>query len=419
MISFRDCIIQAFQKRPWISDGKTLFLNSMSRSRIEIVAVNVDIGEAFAQILPPKELGADGCWQILDVCGNFLLGSHSSPNQPPRLFIAEFTNAHKKELDEMKNGKIVLNWIPVDVCGQTQSKDTTSFEKMPWNWKVLPIERIAGQPYEAIIVLPEQVMDSDESKKQLHGLVVIPHGGPHAVSVCNWPRRSALLLLEAGYALLFVNYHGSLGMGSHFVRSLAGNCGDLDVKDVHFAVEEVLRLYNDRLDAKKVMLVGGSHGGFLVTHLAGQYPDFYRACVAMNPVLNVLAMHDLTDITEWTIYEGTGALSTGNDVLGASWLTPEQQRSMFLSSPVAHVDKISIPYMLVIGQKDLRVPSHYRGFMRRLRGPKKVLSYPESNHSLEEVEVEADYAMNTLRWFEEALIDGVEGSPMESLTEMQ
>jgi len=70
-----------------------------------------------------------------------------------------------------------------------------------------------------------------------------------------------------GFSVLFINYRGSTGLGKSYVESLLGKIGDADVKDVYNAVHS-----NPLWSNRKLVLYGGSHGGFLVTQLSGQYP---------------------------------------------------------------------------------------------------------------------------------------------------
>jgi acylaminoacyl-peptidase len=74
-----------------------------------------------------------------------------------------------------------------------------------------------------------------------------------------------------GFGMLLVNYRGSIGAGQESVEFLPGKIGNSDVKDVHLAVVEALTQF-PFLNPNKMVLFGGSHGGFLVTHLSGQFP---------------------------------------------------------------------------------------------------------------------------------------------------
>lgn len=116
----------------------------------------------------------------------------------------------------------------------------------------------------------------------------------------------------------------------------------MDVKDVISAIN--FYASQNVIDKSKMVLFGGSHGGFLVTHLSGQYPELnWAACITRNPVTDMAGMTEATDIPDWCWVETFGKdISYTVDKL----VCADTLRTMFEKSPMAHVAKVKVPTLV-------------------------------------------------------------------------
>ena len=234
-------------------------------------------------------------------------------------------------------------------------------------------------------------------------LIVVPHGGPHSMTPSLFMASYAWLAAQ-GYAILHVNYRGSIGWNQVYVETLAGNIGDYDVIDCVSATEKVLAEY-DFIDKERVGVCGGSHGGFLVGHLTGQRPDLFKVGAMRNPVTNVATMLTVTDISDWCYVEGLGV--SGYDFSKFSPPTGDELVKLWNKSPARYIDGVKAPTLICLGLSDQRVPPS-QGlewyYSLRSRGvATKLITYEKDIHSLNLPPTEADHWLNIKNWFDEHL----------------
>jgi dipeptidyl aminopeptidase/acylaminoacyl peptidase len=102
-----------------------------------------------------------------------------------------------------------------------------------------------------------------------------------------------------------------------------------------------------------------------------------------NPVISVGEFIG-SDIPDWA-YTEFGLVFTPE-----SLMTPAVFQKLFEASPIAHVDRVRAPVLLLLGEDDLRVmPTQGMQFYHALKGrerPVEMLTFPKETHLLEGVE---------------------------------
>uniref|UniRef100_A0AAY4EF75 acylaminoacyl-peptidase n=1 Tax=Denticeps clupeoides TaxID=299321 RepID=A0AAY4EF75_9TELE len=357
----------------WSIDSQRVLISCPQKSRQDLLVVDISAGTV-TSLTSKSDVGS---WSLLTIHRDLMVVCCSSPNCPPSLRLAF--------LPERGSEKEVC-WV---VLEESPIQPDIS-------WQILTFtpppeqdnSQYPGLDFEALLLKPKETKDGEKLP-----LIVTPHGGPHSVITADWLLSSAVFC-KMGFAVLLVNYRGSTGYGQDSILSLPGNAGSQDVKDVQFAVESVLK--QGGFDKHRVAIVGGSHGGFLACHLIGQYPGFYRVCVARNPVINLSTMLGSTDIPDWCVVEA--GYDYGTDVM----LDAVAVGKMLDKSPLRYAPQVKTPVLLTLGEDDRRVPpkqgiEYYRSLKAR-QVPVRLLWYQGNNHSLSAVDAESDGFMNIALW---------------------
>jgi len=324
----------------FLPDGERVVGSRSRDAEVIPVVYDLETGEATEFDLPDGVAGFGwGGRSTLD--DDRVILTHTTPTQRPELLVYDVATGEYETLVEAEYGPF-------------EPEAFADAEYVTFESDGVPETRQAAvehEPYEAFEI-GALLYDSGVRPSPL---LVNPHGGPRGRDTKSFGIYTQLLT-SLGFSVLQVNYRGSTGRGRAFVRELFDDWGGAEQGDVAAAVEHVLAEYG-WLDEERVVVFGGSYGGYSAYWQLVQYPELYDAGVAW------IGLTDLQEMFETTMPHFRTELM--QQYLG----TPEENPGLYEErSPITHVENVDAPLFVVHGVNDRRVPvSQARRFREALR----------------------------------------------------
>ncbi|MFT7564113.1 MAG: dipeptidyl aminopeptidase/acylaminoacyl peptidase, partial [Bacteroidia bacterium] len=183
--------------------------------------------------------------------------------------------------------------------------------------------------------------------------IVHPHGGPWARD--GWGYNPDIqFLANRGYAVLQVNFRGSVGFGmEHWLASRKqwGQKMQTDITDaLKWAVDKGVS------DADRVCIYGGSYGGYATMAGLTYSPELYKCGI------NYVGVTDLALLFKTAPDSWAAGLGQMKELVG----DPKKDREFLEQwSPSNHADKIQVPVFMAYGQRDPRVHIDHAKIMEK------------------------------------------------------
>lgn len=210
--------------------------------------------------------------------------------------------------------------------------------------------------------------------------IVQVHGGPTSQQYNRFPELASYFT-SRGYAWVELNYRGSTGFGRSYRRAVLGKWGEVDVDDVLGCVKA---LVNQKLvDGKKLVIMGGSAGGYTVLNTLARHPGIFAAGVCKYGVSDLFTL--IQDTHKFELHYTDTLVGT----------LPQDAEKYRAWSPLYHADGIKDPIAVFQGTDDKVVPpSQSEAIVQALRAnhvPHIYKVYEGEGHGFRKAETVEDY----------------------------
>lgn len=170
------------------------------------------------------------------------------------------------------------------------------------------------------------------------------HGGPEGQSTVGFLGRQNYFLSELGVAVIEPNVRGSSGYGKTFLALDNGTKREDSVRDIGALLDWIATQPN--LDAQRVLVAGGSYGGYMSLAVSTHYADRIAGAIDVVGISNFVTFLQNTE----SYRRDLRRVEYGDE------RDPAMREFLTRISPLTNAHRITKPLFVVQGKNDPRVP---------------------------------------------------------------
>uniref|UniRef100_A0A915DQD3 Prolyl endopeptidase n=1 Tax=Ditylenchus dipsaci TaxID=166011 RepID=A0A915DQD3_9BILA len=208
-------------------------------------------------------------------------------------------------------------------------------------------------------------------------LVVSVHGGPKERDFARFSSNNAWLT-SRGYAVLQVNFRGSVGFGKNLTNAGSGEWGRKMHQDLLDGVDYLVS--KGVVDRKQVAIMGGSYGGYATLVGMTFTPDVFACGV------DIVGPSNLVSLLETIPPYWMGFYNDLTKMLGADKKTKHGRKYLKSRSPLYFANRVKNPLIIIHGSNDPRVKQsesdQFVGALKKNGIPVTYVVYPDEGHGM-------------------------------------
>lgn len=223
-------------------------------------------------------------------------------------------------------------------------------------------------------------------------MVLSFHGGPEGQERPGF-NTTYQALLARGIAVFAPNVRGSSGFGKRFVNLDNGALRENAVRDIKATVDYVLGA--KLADPRRIGIMGGSYGGYMVMEGLTEYPELFAAGADLYGVVNFETFFKNTQ--PWM-----AAISK------VEYGDPATQSEMLKKlSPIHRVERVRAPTIVLHGANDTNVPvieaEQVVENLKRRGVPVEYVLFPDEGHGWRKTSNRIRSTVRIVSWFDRYL----------------